>query len=298
MSAQTTAFFFALLMMLMVVLPYFVEKWTGKNPFKFLTGSDTGSWFQGLLGRKTPPSSGSGKGTKGKNQTVLGDSLGILFRNRKGNTSRTNASGEGETSPEAENPDGSGHSGASGRTGSEASGQAGNVKKGNGSRNDLMRMISRLLNYARKHRFQILIPGTVEVDGERASLTVILVTRSRIIGVNCYGFGGTLQIAAGENDWVQKLNGQKQTIESPIRKNQQKYSVLKKVQAAAGLEDIPSEVIGIFTTPGVELKGGTGSRCYTREAAMDYLESPHITADGGVKPKEAAKKLEPFMVRG
>ena len=282
MSTQETAFFIALLMLLLVILPYFVEKYTGNNPLKILKDNLPGSWFDGLLGRKNSTSGQTGKtGT-----TACG-----LF-GRKG--SAAGKSGFAGTSSEAGNGASNGKSSAAGN-GQE--GKAGAGKDGNGTQNDLMTMVSKLLNYTRRNHFQIIIPGTIAADGEKAAITVIMITRSRIIGVNCYGYGGTLQIAAGENDWTQTLNGQRHKIDSPVRKNQQKYEVLRRVQTAASLEDIPSEVIGIFTTPGVLLKGGTGSRCFTRKTVMEYLESPHVMADEKIDPKATAKKLEPYLVK-
>ena len=92
-------------------------------------------------------------------------------------------------------------------------------------------------------------------------LTGILITRSRVIGINCFGFGGSVTARPGDEPWIQM------------------------------------EIVGVFTTPGVSLVSMAGMKCYTAEGVVSYLESKQIMKDCGVDPKEVGNKLNGYVKR-
>ena len=63
-------------------------------------------------------------------------------------------------------------------------------KQTNSNRNDMLDLISRLVTYARRNHFRMIVPGTLFCDGEMAVLTALIVTRCGVVGINCFGFGG------------------------------------------------------------------------------------------------------------
>ncbi len=66
--------------------------------------------------------------------------------------------------------------------------KAGPVQK-NSTKQELMTLISDLLSYSRRNHFYCFTPGTLEVNGEVASLSAVIVTRSAVLGFNCFGYG-------------------------------------------------------------------------------------------------------------
>ena len=104
--------------------------------------------------------------------------------------------------------------------GSEAqNGQPQTGRQTNSNRNDFMDLISRLATYARKNHFRLIIPGTLSCGGTTAVLTALIITRSKVVGINCFGFGGRVIAAEREKDWTQVMNGVETTFPSPLVKN-------------------------------------------------------------------------------
>ena len=105
-------------------------------------------------------------------------------------------------------------------------------KKGrekNSTKNDIMVLISRLLTYARRNRFYTIVPGTLTIGEQTASLAAVVVTRGCVLGVNCYGFGGSIEGKSGSADWVQTLNGERKSFPSPTVKNEEQRKILADV---------------------------------------------------------------------
>ena len=128
-------------------------------------------------------------------------------------------------------------------------------------------------------------------------LTGILITRSRVIGINCFGFGGSVTARPGDEPWIQKINGEQQEIANAVVRNRQQEEILQAVMKDAGLENVPMEIVGVFTTPGVSLVSMAGMKCYTAEGVVSYLESKQIMKDCGVDPKEVGNKLNGYVKR-
>ena len=170
-------------------------------------------------------------------------------------------------------------------------------KKASGSKNDLLDTISAVLSYARRNQFVAIVPGTIAAGGQVASLAAILVTRSQIIGINCFGYGGTITADTGENDWTQNVDGRKKMIPSPSVKNAAQGAVLKAAMEEAGLTGIPMEILGVFTSPYAELRRGTRENCFTKKDMLEHLREDKYMRDLGVDPKKTAKSLDPFVKR-
>ena len=167
----------------------------------------------------------------------------------------------------------------------------------NSSKNDLYQFISSMLSFARRNHFMMIVPGTVQSGENVAVLTGILITRSRVIGINCFGFGGSVTARPGDEPWIQKINGEQQEIANAVVRNRQQEEILQAVMKDAGLENVPMEIVGVFTTPGVSLVSMAGMKCYTAEGVVSYLESKQIMKDCGVDPKEVGNKLNGYVKR-
>ena len=167
----------------------------------------------------------------------------------------------------------------------------------NSDRNDLLVTLSDLISYTRRNRFYVIMPGTLQYQDKMANLGAIIITRGAVIGVNCFGYGGTVTAGSGKDDWSQRINGEKKRFESPVVKNGEQEQILKDVLAAEGLQDVESRVIGVFTSPSVQLTGAGGTGCYTRNTLKKYLASDECMVSRNITPKEVGKKLEPYIKR-
>ena len=109
----------------------------------------------------------------------------------------------------------------------------------------IMVLISRLLTYARRNRFYTIVPGTLTIGEQTASLAAVVVTRGCVLGVNCYGFGGSIEGKSGSADWVQTLNGERKSFPSPTVKNEEQRKILADVLVDAGYPEVDAQVVWI-----------------------------------------------------
>ena len=202
------------------------------------------------------------------------DPMDLLF----GDKSRRRLFGRNKNEDEAEE----GKDGGSGR----------GPKEKNSSRQDLMKTISDLLSYGRRNRFYCIMPGTLMNGDDVASLAVVIVTRNRVMGFNCFGYGGTVWAGSGDDDWRQVINGEEITVESPIVKNRRQKEILDAVMRECGHPETPTDIYGIFTAPDVVLKAHRNTRCFTRKTMLEILKENRYLQDGGIAPKELGKILE------
>ncbi len=170
-------------------------------------------------------------------------------------------------------------------------------KQTNSNRNDLLDLISRLTTYARRNHFRLIVPGTVSCGGTTAVLTALILTRSRVIGINCFGFGGRVDGKMGEEDWEQTMNGTTTRFPSPTVKNRNQEKLVRQTLEETGFPGTEVEIIGVFTSPSVWLSNASGTNCYKKDKAMEYLKSEQFLADGGLDPQKMEEALEPRIVR-
>ena len=173
----------------------------------------------------------------------------------------------------------------------EESENAGPLQK-NSTRQELMVLISDLLSYSRRNHFYCFTPGTLEVNGEVASLSAVIVTRSAVMGFNCFGYGGTVYADMSADRWRQVINGQTIHIDSPVKRNEHQDELLAASLEKIGYGDLKHTVYGVFTAGGVELKNRSGTQCYTAKEIMGVLGSDKVLRDKGLDPQKIGKLLE------
>ena len=186
--------------------------------------------------------------------------------------------------------------GAGGKKQDPQAGKKGKEEK-NSSKNDLLVLISDLTTYARRNHFYMIMPGTLQHGGKTASLAAVIITRGMVLGINCFGFGGSVMAGSGRDDWTQTMNGEKKRFPSPTVKNQEQEKLLSRVLKDAGLEGIRYKVIGVFTAPGVRLSGLRDTACFDRGMIKTYLASDECMISRDLEPSAVGAALEPFVKR-
>lgn len=137
---------------------------------------------------------------------------------------------------------------------------------------ELMALVSQLISFCKKHDYTLVYPGTVADGDTVATLLALVVTPGGVVGLNCFGFAGTVTATSGNEPWKQHINHLDGTFPSPVAANEKQRALVRRVMDKAGLTGIPLEVIGVFTSSHVELVAPSSTRCFTREAAFAYLE--------------------------
>ena len=62
----------------------------------------------------------------------------------------------------------------------------------NGSQKDILQFVSSLMKLVRKNHWYIVMPGQLSDGKPKTNLSLVLITQHRVIGLKCYGYGGSL----------------------------------------------------------------------------------------------------------
>ena len=143
----------------------------------------------------------------------------------------------------------------------------------NATRADMMELLSALITFSRRNKIGIVFPGTVEYGNEVATLLALLVTKSEVIGVNSFGYGGTITKGNGDGDWVQHMNGQDIRIKSPTVMNRQQQWICRQAMDAAGMKEISFRVAGVFSNRHVTLDTGKDCGLWTKDSFFEELKT-------------------------
>lgn len=160
----------------------------------------------------------------------------------------------------------------------------------NGTKGELTAFVARLLRFANGHGMALVFPGSVRCDGQTASLTAILVTPAKIIGLQCLGFAGVITPARGSNPWKQHINGQDRTFDNPVSQGQQQRRLL---QTAAGQSKLaaPSDVVTVFTNAQASFPDGMPDKVFRLEEFFDALKKDAALQKGSLDVRAASLAL-------
>ena len=174
----------------------------------------------------------------------------------------------------------------------------------NGHHGDLVDMASQLIRFCQKNDYTLVYPGTLAQDGQLATLLALVVTPGGVVGVNCFGFGGSIRPGNGSGPWQQHINGADGKIPNPVQANEKQQTLLRHAMDRVGLSGAPCEVIAVFTNGNAELTAPSAMKCFTRSGALEYLaretyrtgpiQDPHEAA---VKLKELVQQVKPGQLR-
>lgn len=167
----------------------------------------------------------------------------------------------------------------------------------NGGKNEMLELLSELLTFARRHGAAVVYPGTIQVDGELTTLMALLVMRSEVIGINCYGFAGTITVGKNGDSWNQHMNGADIAIPNPVRLNQKQFLLLRKAMNAHGMENTALRIAGVFTNRDAVLAVGSGTGLMTRKELLSQLKEQAAVEEPRLEPAKTAKRLNELVVR-
>ncbi len=123
------------------------------------------------------------------------------------------------------------------------------------------------------------------------NIPVILITKSSVIGICCFGYGGTFSAAPRKATWEQELNGNRKEIPSPLLKTKEEKEHLEKILHFQGYDTLDCHVITVFTNPELQIKGISTAHYCTKDTLMPLLVERPYSSDKGIDPQEVGNKL-------
>lgn len=162
----------------------------------------------------------------------------------------------------------------------------------NGRSQDIQTLVSTLLIFVRRNKLGLVYPGTIEHKGKMANLVALLVTRSEVIGINCFGFGGT--ITEQEGKWNQHMNGADQPIPDPVEGCLRQAEIARAAMDDHGMADIPVRVVAVFTSRTVSIRTDheeNENRVFDTKGLLSYLKSCIAGEKSSINPEEISLRL-------
>ena len=163
----------------------------------------------------------------------------------------------------------------------------------NGRSQDIQALVSTLLMFARRNKLGLVYPGTVEHGGRMANLVAFVVTRREVVGVNCFGFGGT--ITEGEQGWNQHMNGADQSIPDPTEGNRRQAEIVRAAMDAHDMKEVPLRVVAVFTSRTVTLQTAHPDEVFDTEGLLRHLKAAQ--GDGALDPGDVSRRLNACVKR-
>ena len=165
----------------------------------------------------------------------------------------------------------------------------------NGRSQDIQSLVSTLLIFVRRNRLGLVYPGTVAHKGSMANLVALLVTREEVIGINCFGFGGTISERDGK--WNQHMNGADQAIPDPVDGNRKQAQIVRAAMDAHDMKQAPLRVVAVFTSRTVTLETGHADEVFDTRGLLEDLKRRVARDTGSLDPEDLSRRLNALVTR-
>ena len=153
-------------------------------------------------------------------------------------------------------------------------------------------VLRQLHRFAATNDFKVIRPVSIQQDRYNADLDALLIGWFGVLGVKCIGYNGTIYGQSKQAEWVQEINGQRNTFENPLQKAEQSARAIREVLFAAKIKQVPVETVVVFTGKNAELALPRSTGHYTPEQFHTYLKSVHFEEDNKVDVEQVAKLFE------
>ena len=166
----------------------------------------------------------------------------------------------------------------------------------NSTHNDIIQMVSDLIIFSRKNKTGLVYPGTIQFGGQTGNIAAFVVTKSRVIGLNCFGFGGTIIHDPASAEWKQQINGATQNIPDPLKLNKEQYALARAAMDANGMKDLPLEIVAVFTNSHVSIQAAQADVCTTHDLIASLART--VSEEQEIfEPNETARRINKIVYR-
>ncbi len=132
-------------------------------------------------------------------------------------------------------------------------------KEKNGSNSDIIRAVSDIVGFARRNQYYPIVPGILKSGKLETKLAAIVVMRSGVVGIDLFGYGGSVSAKKDDTVWKQTMNGRTREILSPVKICEDQKQILKQFLQGAGYSGIEVSVLPVFTAKDVNITGPSAS---------------------------------------
>lgn len=189
-----------------------------------------------------------------------------------------------------------------GGTGGENTGEKSAEREGkkekNSTKADILRTLSDIAAFARRNQYYAIIPGILRKGELETKLPAILVMRSGVVGINLFGYGGSVSAKKDDPEWTQTINGESRQIPSPIQASEAAKQALGRILAQIGYGEVEVNVISAFTQKDVRITGPMASEVIRSGALTGELGKSRYVRTKNVDVKDVGSALAVFQVRG
>ena len=244
--------------MLLLMLPYLIRVKTGRSITEWLSFSAARDWIWSKLpfGKDEKKKGTAAETAKSRNAVAVSKNFGQKGKN---GSSQTQAQRVLDKKPEK------------------------------AASNGMMQFVSDALNYTRRKKLFLILPGNVQYQEQTAELTMLVVTRARVIGVLCYAGTGRVHCRKDGGAW-QETRGNKTTSLGPLCTiAREQTTILRSALDSKDLKQVPYETMLVFTSPSAVLAGDVPEYACKAEAFFKRLETDRDQSSGPLVPKEVGK---------
>ena len=165
------------------------------------------------------------------------------------------------------------------------------LQQQNAGRNDWMYFIKDVLDFTRRNHLFVLVPGHVRSGKGTTEYTMIVVTRSRVIGVVGEPGGGTIHCGGENGSWSRRENGAAASMENPCRLAMENLPLLKDALTRVGVDPNLCETAVVVTAKTARIEGNRPANVMKAEAFLKSISKSEDLTDGNLDPKAIGKAL-------
>lgn len=173
-------------------------------------------------------------------------------------------------------------------------------KKSKNSTKDLKDKDSAPLGIAKRfaamRQFAIINPANIAKDGKFADLDFIMVGFFGVLGVKCIGRGGEIYGSVGDAMWLQVAENKRTSFENPMKTAQADGRVIRDTLFAAGMKNVPVEVVCVFTNKRATLALPRSTGHFTVKDFKSYLSKEKFEQDKGIDVEKTTAAIKTFIV--
>ena len=154
-----------------------------------------------------------------------------------------------------------------------------------------LRFIKETVDFARKNRLFVLVPGNITAGSRKAEYTLLLITRARVIGVMGEMVSGKIICHEKQKQWTCKQENGQTMLENPLIQAEQALTVLNEALRMTGQGSAGSEAAVVFTSPDARLEGEKNRNIMKAEAFFRDVSSDRDLKTGTLEPKQIGQAL-------
>lgn len=156
----------------------------------------------------------------------------------------------------------------------------------------LQMFIAQMGRVSQKLKMTVLVPGSIQVEGETTRLTMVLVCSGGVLGIKSLSFAGEVTAHRAAASWSRTENGETAEFTNPLTGCEQDTALLRRLLDANGMANVPARCVPVFVNHAVEVKAPASVEYYTDKTLFAALEEGTLLPDAGCDPAAVMALLQ------